>query len=58
MRNRLEKPMVSRALYCLLDPSFEVPPPAATGGDSGPRTEVHIPEQEYLTMHYITFHNA
>ncbi len=35
-------------LYCLLDPSFEVPPLAATGGDSGPRTEEHIPEQEYL----------
>ncbi len=34
-------------LFCL-DHSFDVPPPAATGGDTGPRTEMHIPEQEYL----------
>ncbi len=35
---------------CLLDPSIEAPPPAATGGESEPRTEVLNPEQEYLAL--------
>ncbi len=55
-RRRRRRPFGSLSRASLLPPGplFRVvSPPQQPGGDSAPRTEVHIPEQEYLEARYI-----